>query len=453
MTLRERCRIDVPVRTRAALAGFTFLACLAWLGLAAPGGAEPPEPPPVPAAAAQEPLPPSPPAAAPPRPRRGLWVLCEGSQRVLEHAERLPLLLEDARALGVTDLFVQVYRGGRAWFDSSLADAAPYAATWRVPGPGATRRDALSVLIAEARARGLRVHAWVNVLSLADHRGAPLLAALGPGAAMVDQHGRSVLDYPGFEVPEPDRRWYRMGTPQLWVDPAAPGVAERIVATFAELVGRYPELDGLHLDYIRYPDTLPFSPGTRFGVGLSFGHGEASRARFRAETGLEAPFGASLANGDRFDDWRRGQVGGLVLRIRDAARASRPGLELSAAVWGDPSRAYLSIFQDWRGWLSDGLLDFAVPMLYSRDDRWLGQSVEALAGLADAGRIWVGLGAWLFAAEPGRAVAQLEGVVARGRLGTSLFSWDSIRDEEPLRAALAAAASEAAGLARRPGPP
>ena len=59
--------------------------------------------------------------------------------------------------------------------------------------------------------------------------------------------------------------------------PAAPGVAEHLAATFAELVSRYPALDGLHLDYVRYADVLPFTPGTRFGVGLSFGFGEASR--------------------------------------------------------------------------------------------------------------------------------------------------------------------------------
>ena len=58
--------------------------------------------------------------------RRGMWVLCQGSQRVLEHPDRIPMLIDDALALGVTDLFVQVYRGGRAWFDSSLADPSPY---------------------------------------------------------------------------------------------------------------------------------------------------------------------------------------------------------------------------------------------------------------------------------------------------------------------------------------
>ncbi len=395
-------------------------------------GLPPPEPD---ASAVEEPRPPQ---GAIPRPR-GLWVLCEGSQRVLENRDRLELLLEDARALGVTDLFVQVYRGGRAWFDSSLADPEPYRSTWRSPDGSAG--DALSVLIERAHAQGLRVHAWVNVLSLASNADAPILRDLGPDAAAVDQKGRSILDYPRFEVPEPDRRYYRMGTPAVWLDPAATGVADRLAQTFAELVVRYPTLDGLHLDYIRYPDALPFSPATRFGVGLSFGFGAGSRSRFEAETGLRAPFGSSLANGNRWDDWRRSQLTDLVRRIAAEARSGSAEVKVSAAVLADVERAYLVDSQDWIGWLDAGLLDFAVPMLYTRDLQLLRYGVEQFSGLAEAREIWVGLGSWLFAASPAGAVAQLRQVLEQERLGSALFSWDSIRERPELLQALTAETS------------
>jgi uncharacterized lipoprotein YddW (UPF0748 family) len=176
-----------------------------------------------------------PPVEAPAPQLRGLWVLCEGSQRVLEHPERIPMLIADAHRMGVSDLFVQVYRGGRAWFDSSHADAAPYRALRE-----ATGSDALAQLITQAHENDLRVHAWVNVLSLASNRDAPILADLGPGAVLVDRWGRSLLDYSGLDVPPPDRRYYRMGTPAVWLDPAAPGVAERLVETFMELLMKYP---------------------------------------------------------------------------------------------------------------------------------------------------------------------------------------------------------------------
>jgi uncharacterized lipoprotein YddW (UPF0748 family) len=376
--------------------------------------------------------PPPPESTRPARPPRGLWVLCEGSQRVLEHPDRVDTLLADAEALGVTDLFVQVYRGGRAWFRTTLADATPWTGLTRADGS-----DALADLIARAHARGLRVHAWVNVLNLAANRQAPILLALGRSAVVVDQKGRSVLDYPELDVPPPDREWLRMGTPALWLDPAVPGVAERLAATFAELVRGYPGLDGLHLDYVRYPDTLPFSPGTQFGVGLGFGFGEASRARFQAETGLVAPFAASLGNAERFDGWRREKLGALVSAIASAARAERPALRVSAAVIAERERAYRVDLQDWLGWLDAGTLDFAVPMLYTRDPLLLRYGVETYAGLARRRELWVGLGSWLFAATPEVAVEQLRVASSEAALGTALFSWDAIRETPALLSALA----------------
>jgi uncharacterized lipoprotein YddW (UPF0748 family) len=363
-----------------------------------------------------------------------MWVPCEGSQRVLEQPAKIRTLLDDAHALGVTDLFVQVHRGGRAWFDSSYADTTPYARLRAAAGG-----DALRQLVSAAHERGLRVHAWVNVLSLAANRSAPALAALGPGALQVDRRGRSVLDYPQLELPAPDRTLLRMGTPALWLDPGAPGVAELAARTYAELVARYPELDGLHLDYIRHPDVLPFSPGARFGVGLDFGYGAASRARFRAETGLEAPFGDDLRNANAWDDWRRATVTTTVRAIADAARSARPGLLVSAAVWAYPERSYLSLFQDWPGWLDAGLLDFAVPMIYTRDDRLLDYELRGYGGL-DARWIWSGLGVWLFSSEPQRAAAQLAMSRRAGIAGASLFSWDAIAEDPALRAALVAEA-------------
>jgi uncharacterized lipoprotein YddW (UPF0748 family) len=388
------------------------------------------------------------PLAAPAKTRapRGLWVLAEGSQRVLEHPERVDLLLADAQALGVTDLFVQVHRGGRAWFPSRFADATPFQAA-RAANGGA---DPLAALIEKARARRLRVHAWVNVLNLAANAQAPILVALGRDAVCVDHKGRSLLDYPEYEVPEPDRTYYRLGTPAIWLDPAAPGVAERLAATFGELAARYPKLAGIHLDYVRYADALPFVPGSRFGVGLSFGYGEKSRERFRAETGLTAPFGASLANADAWDAWRRAQLSSLVARISAAVRAARPGMRVSAAVIPDPERALSVDLQDWRGWLDAGWLDFAVPMHYTRDPLRFGYGVEVLEGLAKRRALWIGIGAWLFASEPAKARAQLAEISASKRLGSAIFSWDALRENPALLAALSAREHGASAASSQP---
>ncbi len=363
--------------------------------------------------------------------RLGLWVLCEGSERVLENPQRMEALFEAASRIGATDLFVQVYRGGRAWFDSSRADAGPYRAML-----AATGRDPLAHLLIRAHDAGMRVHAWVNVLSLASNKGAPLLDVLGPAAVLVDQHGRSILDYPKLDVPEPDRRYYRMGTPAVWLDAGSPGLADYLASTYAELIERYPDLDGLHLDYIRYPDVLPFSPGSRFGVGLDFGYGDATRQRFREQTGLEAPWGDSLSNANRWDRWRREQVTGLVRAVRTATRAVKPELQISAAVGAYAERVYLSEGQDWLGWLEAGLVEFAVPMAYSVDDRMFRYLAQRYANGPHAERIWLGIGSWLYAKRPAGALDQIRVAREAGSKAQVLFSYDSIADSPALLEAL-----------------
>jgi len=413
-----------------------LLACAGLaLGLLACGPGTPPPPAAAPESAVRAPDP-----AAASRPR-GLWVLAEGSQRVLEDPARLPALLATAEALEASDLFVQVYRGGRSWYDSELADATPYREQFERSGV-----DTLARLIEEAHSRGIRVHAWVNVLSLSSRREPPILQRLGPQAVLVDRAGRSVLDYPNLEVPAPAGDWYRMGTRGVYLDAGFPGVAEALASTFAELLRRYPGLDGLHLDYVRYPGVLPFVPGSRFGVGLDFGYGPETRQRFNAETALEGayrdpaqPETSAIINSNAWDNWRREKVTEVVGAIAEQARAVRPGVVLSAAVISYVDRAYLSLFQDWPRWLEEGLIDLAIPMVYTLDDRLLRYQLEHFGRGLQRERIWSGLGVWLFARSPERAQAQVEIARNAGLVGEVLFSYDAIADSPGLEASLARA--------------
>jgi uncharacterized lipoprotein YddW (UPF0748 family) len=341
----------------------------------------------------------------------GLWVLAEGSHRVLEQPDRMETLAETAEKLGATDLFVQVYRGGRSWFRSSLADDQPYRQIHAAHG-----LDPLPHMIRLAHARGIRVHAWFNALSLARNRDAPLLRTAGARAVLQDRKGRSLLDYPNFEVPEPDHAYLRMGSPQIWLDPSVPEVVEYLEGTVADLVAAGPDLDGLHLDYIRHPLALPLVPGSRF-EGLDFGYGAEAQRAFEEVTG--GPF----RRGDRWDEFRRDRVGELARRLCTRIPES---WSCSAAVlpWAD--RAYLTGMQDFRRWLEEGWLDFAVAMAYTRDDRLLRYLSGGLRGGVGGDRIWIGLGTWLLVKEVERVRRQIALARKAAPPGIALFSYDAL---------------------------
>ena len=185
-------------------------------------------------------------------------------------------------------------------------------------------------------------------------------------------------------------------------------------------------------------------------MGLDFGYGQESRERFREETGLPGPWGgsdtprSSIANGAAWDAWRRDQVTVLVGSIREGLDTLRPGVQLSAAVIPYADRAYLALGQDWRFWLDDSLIDFAVPMVYTRDERLFRYQVDAFGAGVYAPRLWAGRGVWLFADAPAGAVAQVGVADASGMAGDSIFSYDALLETPALYGALAAATDDRA---------
>ncbi len=367
----------------------------------------------------------------------GLWVQAEGSNRTLDSTQKIDALVEQARSSGVTDIYAQVYRSGRSWYPTTLADDAPA----RRAG-----RDPLGYLLRIASGKGtkkrtIQVHAWINAFSLARNRKAPILAELGEDAVLKDQFGKSLLEYPDNGRP-PWAKTFALGTPSIFLDPANTGVRRRFVDIAAELLERYPALAGIHLDFIRYPYALPISPGSRFSPRLDFGYGKQSVAKFHMETGRKAPLANAIVSSPDYqawDEWRRRQVTDTVREVHGAIMAFRPRAVLSAAVLPWTERAYLSAFQDWRGWLQEGILDKAVVMNYTRDvtlSSRISKSISVARTFSPDrknGRnklIIIGLGAWLFTSNPQDLWREWREARRAGVDGIALFSYDQMVGNE-----------------------
>ncbi len=361
----------------------------------------------------------------------GLWVQAEGANRTLDSAEKIKALVKRACSAGVTDIYAQVYRSGRAWFPTKLADDTPS----RRAG-----QDPLALLL-DLASRGkehgcaIKVHAWINAFALARNKKAPIIRELGKEAVLKDQYGRSLLEYPLSGKPT-WAKGFGLGTPGIFLDPGNPGVRERIIDVAAHLVKNYPRLAGIHLDFIRYPYALPISPGSRFSPRLDFGYSEASVARFKQETKKTAPrAGVNVKRADAaaWDKWRRAQITSAVRGVYETTRSLRKQVVVSAAVLPWAERAYLSAFQDWRGWLNSGLLDKAVVMNYSRDEHLAAQiSRSALAAKraktphSQAPGVVIGLGAYLFTKNAAGIWREWRAAREAGADGVALFSYDQM---------------------------
>ena len=85
-----------------------------------------------------------------------------------------------------------------------------------------------------------------------------------------------------------------------------------------------------------------------------------------------------MQNDPLWSQWRRDQVTNIVRRIYLNAIDRKPSLKVSTAnivFGGGPSseaawtsaEAYWRVYQDWRAWTQEGIIDLAIPMNYKAE--------------------------------------------------------------------------------------
>lgn len=399
------------------------------------------------------------------KPLFGLWVEVEGANQPFTSAKNFRELEDFIEDGHFSDIYVQVYREGRAWFKTARADDRPYQ---RAVADGF---DPLGDLLKFAHAHGVRVHAWVNVLRVSPSGAAPVLHDVGPEVTQVDNYGNSLLAYKQGTVPPGELgKYFKLETPGIWLDPSSAKLRDYLVETFAELFRAYPDLDGLHLDIIRYPFAQPMRVTSSLPGGVDYGYSpgavknfynaaddakikylelsmnraaqelsNGARGRLSSDwsaleqKGIQPLVVQPLPAGARWDSWRRSQVTLLVFEIREMLNKihGANAKQLSAAVLAWPDRAYASAFQDWRGWLAGNIVNSALPMAYTRDMRnfWY-LTKQAAAFQRTNGNVMMGIGAWLMTSEPDLAVEQAKVAVQEGTKGVTLFSYSNLKSSE-----------------------
>lgn len=306
----------------------------------------------------------APPVKVGPPEYHALWV--DAFHEGIHSRSEIDRLVETAHGARINALFVQVRKAGDAYYLKSLEPVA-----WDIYAPRTF--DPLAYLVGRAHGANPRieVHAWVNTFFV------------GRRSRVYFEHSEEWVS----------RRY--SGQPGPFLDPGHPGAAEYTRAVLMRLATGY-DLDGLHLDFIRYPE------------GGDWGYSAAAVERFNAITHRE---GRPDPGDEAWKKWRRDQLTAFVSGLYHELERARPALKLSAALipWGPgpasddewrQSRAYSEVYQDWFGWLREGILDIAVPMNYDTDwsrrtaewyDQWVSWEKDNQFGR----RLIVGVGAYL----------------------------------------------------------
>jgi uncharacterized lipoprotein YddW (UPF0748 family) len=337
---------------------------------------------------------------------RGLWVVRDS----LISPASVHQVVVTAQKYNLNALFVQVRGRGDAFYDS------PYEPRAEALAHQPRDFDPLRQIITEAHAAGLQVHAWMNTF----------LTWSGAHPPTSSQHLWNAhrdwfaCDRNGHCSPIPNAH-----CEGAFLQPSNPAVQEHLFKVFTYVAENY-DVDGIHFDYCRYAGSdYDFSPSTlaRFRTFMRAQLSDEEAARLDSHRATDR-LAYVHAFGAQWADWRRAQITGLVAHISATVKATKPWMQVSAAVFADADDAFHYRGQDWQGWLKAGYLDAVALMAYDRNtERILEQTRRAVA-LAGDRLVYTGIGAWRLSAQD--VIKKITAVRQTGAAGVNLFSYDGV---------------------------
>jgi len=275
-------------------------------------------------------------------------------------------IVSDAVRAGFNTIFFQARGAGDAYYTPG---PEPWASRLTgTAGPSLGRDpgwDPLATMITLAHASGISAHAYINVYPAWQAPPAPLnpptstYGLLTPTLGINPPQWLNQLTYgpSNFGIYGLGYKWrvYDAITHPMpieygqyvWASPAAPAVQDSVVSVTAYLASHY-ALDGIHLDYVRYP-------------GPQYSCDPFTMAAFSEALQISPTLTLTAWRGD----FQRAQVSSLVARVY--TQTARGNLFLSAAVWPRYAEGRDQYFQDSEVWLMSGTIDAIAPILYGSD--------------------------------------------------------------------------------------
>ncbi len=271
-----------------------------------------------------------------------------------EQQRELSSILDQLQAANFNTVFFQVRIRGDVFYRSSIEPMSPFF----LRNPRSRNNppyDPLDYAIRECHKRGLQCHAWLVTFPV----GSPRQVQNQGAESIVKKQPLLCKLYQG--------EWY--------LDPGNPLTRHYILSLVNEIVSKY-DIDGVHFDYIRYPENA-----SRFPDGDTFNR---------------------YGKGFNLDEWRRNNINLLVQNIYGEVKRLKPWVQVSCCPLGryktlDPRRgtwnAYESVYQDAGLWMAEGYMDAVYPMMYYNEDDF-GRHLTEWEKMSNGRFVVPGLGAY-----------------------------------------------------------
>ncbi|MDU1905483.1 MAG: family 10 glycosylhydrolase [Dysgonomonas sp.] len=269
-----------------------------------------------------------------------------------QQKQHLRETLDQLQRANFNTILLQVRVRGDVFYKSKIEPWSPFFHKSTVIGSDAPY-DPLQFAIEECHKRGMECHAWFVTFPLGSRK-------------QVQSHRKNSIATKRADI-------CKLHQGEWYLDPGNPQAREYVLRLVDELVSNY-DIDGIHFDYIRYPESAAKFP---------------DQDTFR-----------KYGNRQRdLKTWRRNNITTLVSGIYDLVKSRKPWVQVSCSPLGryrdlDPRKgkwtAYGSVHQDAGKWMKDGKMDAVYPMLYYREQ--FGEYVEDWLQVSNGRFVVPGLG-------------------------------------------------------------
>lgn len=259
--------------------------------------------------------------------------------------------LDQMREAGVHAILPEIYDSHNAYY-----------ASHHLP----MKRDVLGPLLPLAKAAGIEVHAWMWSMPC----NLPEMLQKHADWYNVNAKGESAATKPAYVD------YYK------FLDPGRPEVRAWVQQTVEELAS-IPDLAGVHLDYIRHPDSiLPSGLWSKYGIvqdkvypPYDYGYSEYERARYKKLHGVDP---MQIADPSHDQQWVQFRLDMVVDLVNDflAPAAKKHDKTITAAVFPGPTLARMMVRQDWARFHLDAFLPMLYNVFYQAGPEWVEKETE-----------------------------------------------------------------------------
>ena len=334
---------------------------------------------------------------------RALW-LDRGTVVSVKKPEDMKKLFDKIEESGINVVYLETINAGFPIYPSKYVEQNPLTKGY----------DPLKSAIDEAHARDIELHAWTWIFAVGNTRHNVLINKpenySGPVISNNFYEG-ALLGMNGNLLPH--------NQTEYWLNPANPEACEYLTKVLEEIARNY-DVDGIQLDYIRYPFQ---SRSTAMGFDFT------GKELFEKETGYSLD---SLDN-ETYEEWlkwKTDKVSSFVKDTSTALRKIKPNLQISAAVYaGDQRRRLATIQQDWERWIENGWVDTLSPMSYATNS----EKLTELAGYVNntsnnKALIYPGLA--IRQLDTAGFLEQLDTVRGLGMVGNTIFAMAHLNNDK-----------------------